>query len=89
MHTSLLKHAIFSTLSLLLAGQALAGPVNVNTASSEQLDLELHGIGPVIAQRIIAHRQQHGPYTDAQQLLEVKGIGNKTLARNAQFIRLQ
>jgi competence protein ComEA len=50
------------------------GPLNVNTAS--QTDLEkLPGIGPVIAERIIAFRQVNGPFTRVEQLLDVPGIG--------------
>lgn len=89
MRTFQLNKTIFASLALIFGSQALAGPVNINAASGEELDLELHGVGPVIAQRIIDYREQHGPYTDAQQLLDIKGIGDKTLARNADFILLQ
>jgi competence protein ComEA len=52
-------------------------PVNINTAS--QADLEsLPGIGPVIAQRIIAFRQEHGPFTRIEDIQEVAGIGPAT-----------
>ncbi len=73
----------------LFAGQSLAGPVNINTASQEQLALELDGVGPVIAQRIIEHRSTHGDFADATQLTQVKGVGEKLLRKNAEFIRVE
>lgn len=54
--------------------------VNINTASSEELMI-LPGIGPVLASRILEYRQNHGPFIDVEQLMEVKGIGARTLDR--------
>ena len=53
-------------------------PVNINTATAEELDV-LPGIGPALAGRIIAYREAHGPFTEAEQLLEVSGIGEAVL----------
>jgi len=63
-------------------------PVLVNQASSEMLE-RLPGVGPVIAQRIIAYRHQHGPFRSIEDLLKVKGIGNKTVKRLKPFIQLE
>ena len=53
-------------------------PVNINTAAAEELDV-LPGIGPALAGRIIAYREEHGPFTVVEDLLEVSGIGEKVL----------
>ena len=53
-------------------------PVNINTAAAEELDV-LPGIGPALAGRIIAYREEHGPFTVVEDLLEVSGSGEKVL----------
>ncbi|MBQ0037395.1 MAG: helix-hairpin-helix domain-containing protein [Clostridiales bacterium] len=52
--------------------------VHLNTATEEELQ-RLNGIGPVLAQSIVAYRQEHGPFTCPEELLAVDGIGEKTL----------
>ncbi|WP_306452347.1 ComEA family DNA-binding protein, partial [Bifidobacterium pullorum] len=54
--------------------------VDLNTADLTQLDA-IAGIGPVLAQRILDHRHANGAFTSVDQLLEVKGIGPKTLEK--------
>ena len=52
--------------------------VNVNTANATELEV-LPGIGEVIAQAIIDHRTENGPFTSVDQLIDVSGIGDATL----------
>lgn len=60
--------------------QAGAQPkVNLNTATSQQLE-QLPRIGPATAAKILEHRQRNGPFTAVDQLLDVPGIGERTLA---------
>jgi competence protein ComEA len=60
-------------------GAASAAPVNLNTATLEQLDT-LPGIGPVLAQRILDWRAAHGGFGSVTDLDEVSGIGDSTFA---------
>jgi competence protein ComEA len=53
---------------------APAAPVSLSTASAEQLDT-LPGVGPVTAQKIVAYRQEHGPFTSVAELDAIPGIG--------------
>ena len=62
--------------SVLLA----SGKVNINTATREELE-RLPRIGPAMAQRILTYRQTHGPFRKIEDLVNVKGIGPKTLDR--------
>ncbi|MBI5472675.1 MAG: helix-hairpin-helix domain-containing protein [Ignavibacteriae bacterium] len=54
--------------------------ININTATREQLEL-LPGIGPALADRILVYRKSIGRFRSVDQLLNVKGIGKKSLAR--------
>ena len=59
---------------------AVTFPVNINTATVRELDA-LPGVGEVIAQRIIDYRSTNGPFQSVDELINVKGIGEKTLAK--------
>ncbi len=56
-------------------GAAPGGRVNLNTATLAQLDA-LPGVGPVLAQRILTHRDQHGGFRSVGDLRQVDGIGD-------------
>jgi competence protein ComEA len=61
------------------AAAAPGAPINLNTATLEQLDT-LDGVGPGIARRILDYREQHGGFSRVEELGEVPGIGAKRLA---------
>ncbi|HET7720468.1 MAG TPA: helix-hairpin-helix domain-containing protein [Acidimicrobiales bacterium] len=56
------------------AGGAPAGPVDLNTATAEQLEA-LPGVGPATSKAILAYRASHGRFRSVTELLEVPGIG--------------
>lgn len=55
-------------------GSSPAEPVNINSATADQLDV-LPGVGPATAAAIVTHRLQHGPFQTVEQLGDVRGIG--------------
>ncbi len=69
------------------SGSAVGGPVSLNGADAAALD-SLPGIGPVLAQRILDWRSEHGRFTSIDELGEVSGIGEKLLALLAPRVTL-
>ena len=61
--------------------------VDVNTASPALLT-HVSGIGPTLAERIVGHRDAHGPFRRRRQLLDVPGIGPKSFEQAAGFLRI-
>jgi competence protein ComEA len=61
--------------------------VDLNTADATALDT-LPGIGPVLAQRIVDYRTQHGRFTDIIELEDVSGIGDATFADLRDLVRV-
>jgi DNA uptake protein ComE-like DNA-binding protein len=57
----------------------LGEPLDLNRADSSALEL-LPNIGPVLAQRIVAYRDRHGPFHGPQELVRIRGISTTTLA---------
>ncbi|WP_315328419.1 Tex family protein [Rothia mucilaginosa] len=62
--------------------------VNLNSASV-QLLAHVAGVGTATAERIVAYRTEHGPFTNRQQLLNVPRLGAKTFRQAAGFIRIR
>jgi competence protein ComEA len=63
-------------------------PVNVNTASAEEISENLKGIGLNKAKSIVAYREANGAFLHADELVNVKGIGIKTVDQNRGMILL-
>ena len=62
--------------------------INLNTATQQELEL-LPGIGKSYAQRIIEYRETIGEFTSVEELINVKGIGEKTLEKLKPFLTLE
>lgn len=82
----------FTFTTVVSAEEALPQPVvqvDVNDASAEELADALVGIGLKKAQAIVAWREANGEFSQIQQLLEVKGVGEGILAKNEARITLK
>lgn len=63
--------------------------VNINTADAEALSSLLSGIGQARAEAIVRYREMYGPFESVEELMEVSGVGEATLARNRALISLE
>jgi competence protein ComEA len=86
----LLAIVSIATGSPALAAEATTptGVVNVNQASVDQLTL-LPRIGPAVAAKIIEHREANGPFAGKEELMLVRGIGERTYENLEPFISLE
>lgn len=75
-------------LSLALALPAFAGQVDINSADAQTLAEGLNGVGLSKAEAIVAYRDEHGPFSSAEDLVQVKGIGAKTVEKNRDNIEV-
>jgi competence protein ComEA len=71
-----------------VTGQVAVAKININTASREEL-MRLKGIGPVYADRIIAHRKEQGPFQKPEDIMKVKGIGERSWEANKEVITVE
>ncbi len=76
-----------ATLDAVVEDAVNAVGVDVNTASPALLQY-VAGVGPKLAQAIVAHRDQHGPFQSRSELLKVKGLGPKAYQQAAGFLRV-
>ena len=77
--------SIFTTVMLACAvfsASVFALPVNINEASADEIAEALNGIGISKAQAIVAYRSQNGPFENAIDIVDVKGIGLTTYEKN-------
>ncbi|RLA28349.1 MAG: helix-hairpin-helix domain-containing protein [Gammaproteobacteria bacterium] len=79
-----------AALLIVMVGPAVAyaGPVNVNTADAETISAELKGVGITKALAIVEFREANGPFKSPEDLAMVKGIGERTVEINREFILL-
>lgn len=62
-----------------------AKPININTATSEELQ-QVPGIGPATAQKILQMRKSYGPFKSVDDLLAIRGLGEKRLDKMRKYL---
>lgn len=77
-YTSLLA----ATAALTFSTWSFAAPVNINTASAEEIATALDGIGISKAEAIVAYRETYGLFNRADEIVFVRGIGDSTYEKN-------
>lgn len=85
---NLFKQTAIAVSFALFCGGVFAAPVNINRADAVTIADSLNGIGPAKAAAIVSYRDEHGPFKSVDALVEVKGIGVKTLDKNRSDILL-
>ena len=83
------KWILASLLAFLIALPALAADqVNINTATAQEIAEALNGIGLSKAEKIVEYRDANGPFVHIDELVNVKGIGLRTVDKNRDVIAL-
>jgi competence protein ComEA len=83
-----LLHSLFLTTILLFSASAFAGKVSINTATAEQIASVMTGVGENKAKAIVDYRDSHGKFKSLDALVNVDGIGEKTVEKNKDKISL-
>ena len=82
-----MKRILFSALfASLCTVNVMAAPVNINTADAQTISASLSGIGPKKAEVIVKYREEKGSFKTAEELVNVPGIGEKTVQKNIKDI---
>jgi len=85
-----MKYFLTLILVMCFMGTAWAAePVNVNTATAEEISENLKGIGLSKAQLIVDYREANGSFLHIDELVNVKGVGIKTIDNNRGMILLE
>ena len=80
--------AMIAAVLLIVSAPLYAGQVDINSADAKTLASELKGIGAKKAQAIVDYRASHGPFSSLDELEKVKGISEKIILNNREFIQL-
>ncbi|MFE2008514.1 ComEA family DNA-binding protein [Pseudomonas guariconensis] len=87
--TPVIAAASNEPVAIMAPTEPAVGRVDLNKADAKTLQKVLSGIGQAKAQAIVAHREDHGPFTSVDELLEIKGIGNALLERNREKLMVE
>jgi len=83
------KLLVFLLTCMVAVGSWAADAVNINTASAEEISEALKGVGNSKAEAIVRYREANGAFKDVDELVNVKGIGLRTVDINREFIMLE
>ena len=83
------KFLVFVLTAMFSMAAWASGAVNVNKASAEEIADSLKGIGLSKAEAIVAYREANGNFVHVDELVNVKGIGIRTIDQNRGMILLQ
>ncbi|MCG6939048.1 MAG: ComEA family DNA-binding protein [Gammaproteobacteria bacterium] len=81
-------HSLLLTAILLFSSSAFAEKININTATAEQIASAMTGIGESKAKAIVDYRTTYGKFESIESLVNVDGIGEKTVENNKDKITL-
>jgi competence protein ComEA len=87
MSKALLALAFCLSLPLCAGGEAPKKPININTATVTEL-MQLPKVGAKTAERIVSFRKQHGGFRRLEEIMDVKGIGEKSFAKLKPYLTL-
>lgn len=76
-----MKRLLVVLLATFCSFNVIASPVNINTADAKTIGEALSGIGLKKAQAIVKYREEKGAFKTAEDLVNVNGIGDKTVAK--------
>jgi competence protein ComEA len=85
----IIKRVALVTLLFIALPAFSADKLNINTATVKQISKAMTGVGKQKAELIVSYRHSHGPFTNLDQLMKVKGIGPKTVEDNRENLTVQ
>ena len=76
-----MKNLLIGVITLLASFSAWASPVNINTATAQEMAAAFYGVGLKRAEMIIVKREELGGFKEKREIMMVKGIGTKIFER--------
>ena len=86
---SLLKKLIVIISFVVFSSFAYADVVDINRANAQEIAVSLKGVGIKKAEAIVQYREQHGSFKTIEELVNVKGIGTRTVELNMDNIQIK
>ena len=77
-----IKHSVILAILLMIGISVQAAPVDINSATADEIAIAMSGIGPAKAKMIVEYRTLNGAFASVDEISKVKGVGQKTLEKN-------